>query len=162
MFDQRASCSLWRVIIRLTFNFVDILKLANFVWHLCPVPLIQHMDSRIMIPMKASPLQWSEKPSGSWNQMAPVQMLRPSKTPLPWFQPPLCCQPKLRLLFFYFYLITSNPTTKKSSKETPSPPCFYHSDKEKELIACDNAQTFSWSGVRRSDLAHSDLLTVVW
>lgn len=27
-----------------------------------PVPLIQHMDSRIMIPTKASPLQWSETP----------------------------------------------------------------------------------------------------
>lgn len=37
-----------------------------------PVPLIQHMDSRIMIPTKASPLQWNEMRAGSWIQVAPL------------------------------------------------------------------------------------------
>lgn len=46
---------------------------------LFPVPLIQHMDSRIMIPTKASPLQWKETQAGSWYQAAPFWMLNPSR-----------------------------------------------------------------------------------
>lgn len=40
-----------------------------------PVPLIQHMDSRIMIPTKASPLQWD----GTREATSPGQMLRQPK-----------------------------------------------------------------------------------
>lgn len=45
---------------------------------MCPfsaVPLIQHMDSRIMIPTKASPLQWNETLTRGWYEVAPFWML---------------------------------------------------------------------------------------
>lgn len=56
-----------------------VLRHIAYIASLCcpPVPLIQHMDSRIMIPTKASPLQWSETPRVRGRPAGPF-LMRPS------------------------------------------------------------------------------------
>lgn len=57
---------LWLINIKMHFgpggHHYATLLICHFFFSPLPVPLIQHMDSRIMIPTKASPLQWSETP----------------------------------------------------------------------------------------------------